>query len=107
MAKKRTWVGGKRTGSWWKVDGAERTVVCVAVAVGSRARPAGAVASLARSVAAVVARVARRVDARRSAAAASGAARASGRGGGDERDDEECLDHMHLGRVKSVRAERS
>jgi 3-oxoacyl-ACP reductase-like protein len=105
MAKKRTWVGVKRTGSWWKVDGAERTVVCVAVAVGSRARPAGAVASLARSVAAVVARVARRVDARRSAAAASGAAR--GRGGGDERDDEDCLDHMHLGRVKSVRAERS
>ena len=95
MAKKRTWVGAKRTGSWWKVDGAERTVVCVAVAVGSRARPAVAVASLARSVAAVVARVARRVDARRSAAAASGAAR--GRGGGDERDDEECLDH--LGRV--------
>lgn len=84
--------GGKKNWSWWKVDGAERTVVCVAVAVGSGARPAVAVASRARLVAAVVARVARVVDARRSAAAASGAAR--GRGGGDERDDEECLDHM-------------
>jgi hypothetical protein len=74
-------------------DGAEHTVVCVAVAVDCGTRPAVAVDIRARCEAAVEARCGRVVDAGRSAAAAVRAAR--GRGGGDERDEED-LDHLHL-----------